>query len=248
MAKKKKPKVKLNPSFIVTVLVLLVSAVVLFLTPLFHIDDIEISGNGRITRAEILIASGIRENKNIFAINKSAAEKKIKALGYIENVKIKRKLPGTVSIHVTEGVAAAYLEFGDMYAGINKKGQTLCNISKASPIKDAPVVLGIGVESANVGEDIVLKEGRDDEYEVLLKLMDTFDVYNLTADITEISVKSKENIIFRYRDKLKVEFGSLSDYDIKFTYLVSLLSEFGGEPTGVINMQSENYVYRNTLD
>lgn len=247
MARRKKKK-RINPAFLLTVLILVVSGIVLFLTPLFHIEDIKISGNERISKAEILIVSGIREDKNIFAINKGYAEKKIKALGYIENVKIKRKLPDTVTIEVKEGKVSAYLDFGGLYAGINKSGQTLCNVSKASPIEGAPVVLGVGVTKADVGSNIVLREGRADEYEVLLKLMNTFDAYNLTDNITEIDVTKKDDIVFRYRGKLKIELGGLNDYDLKFNYLEAMLSELGDEPTGVINMQSENYVYRNTVE
>ncbi len=248
MAKKKRRKIKVRPGCLISVFILAVSAVVLFLTPIFDIDDIEITGNERISKAEIMIASGIRENKNIFAINKAQAKKKIMALGYIEEVKIERKLPHRVTIEVKEGTVAAYLDFGDLYAGINKDGQTLCNMSKASPVKNAPVVLGIGVKKADVGKSIVLNDGRRDEYEVLVKLMETFDSLALTENITEIDITSKENIMFRYKGNLKVELGGLNDYDLKFSYIMSMLSELGAEPTGVINMQSENYVYRNTIE
>lgn len=244
---RKKKKKKLNVKFFVTVFVLAVSLAVLFLTPLFDIQNIDISGQGRITRAEILIASGIRTNKNIFAINKSAAESKIKALGYIENVKITRKLPDTVKIQVKEGTVSSYLECGDVYAGVNKKGQTLCHISKASIPAGAPIVFGIGVAEAKVGKNIVLDEGRDDEYAVLLKMMDTFDAYSLTENITMIDISSKNNIVFRYRDALKVEFGDTKDYELKFNYIAAMISELGDNAAGVINMQSENYVYRNTI-
>lgn len=246
MAKRKKKRI--NPGFIITVIILIVSGIVLFLTPLFHIDNIKISGNERISRAEILIASGIREDKNIFAINKGYAEKKIKALGYIEDVKIKRKLPDTVAIEVKEGTVSAYLDFGGMYAGINKEGQTLCNVSKASPIAGAPIVTGCNVIKAPVGEKVVLRKEKEDEYEVLLKLLDTFDGHGITGDITAIDVTKKDDIVFRYKDKLKIELGGLNDYDLKFNFLEAMLSELGDAPTGVINMQSENYVYRNTVE
>ncbi|MBQ8002209.1 MAG: FtsQ-type POTRA domain-containing protein, partial [Clostridia bacterium] len=111
MAKKKK-KLRVRPGCLVSVFILVVSAVVLFLTPIFDIDDIVIKGNARISKAEIMIASGIREDKNIFAINKGYAKKKILAIGYIEDVKISRQLPGKVVITVKEGSVSAYLDFG----------------------------------------------------------------------------------------------------------------------------------------
>lgn len=248
MAKKKKKRVRINPKFLITVVLLIASAVVLFVTPLFDIRDIKISGNERVAKAEIQIASGIRKNRNIFAINKSRAARDIKAVGYIERVKIKRKLPGTVVIEVQEGTVSAFLEYGGMYAGINEDGQALCRVSKALPVSGAPVVKGLSVVKAEVGEKVRPREGKEDEYEVLEKLMSTFKQYSLTPYITEIDVTKKDDIVFRYNGKLKIELGGLNDYDLKFNYIKAMLSELGMEATGVINMQSENYTYRNTIE
>lgn len=248
MAKKKKRRVRINPKFIIALLLLAVAAVVLFLTPLFDITDIKISGTERIAKAEVLIASGIRENKNIFAINKGSAEKSIKALGYIEDVKIKRRLPNVVLIEVKEGTVCAYVDYGGMYVGINKSGMALCRVSKALPAEGAPIVKGINVIKADLGEKVKLKKGKEDEFEVLSKLLDTFDKYDITPFVTEIDVAKKTDIVFRYNHKLKIELGGLNDYDLKFNYIKAMLSELGNDATGVINMQSENYTYRNTIE
>ncbi|MBR5535439.1 MAG: FtsQ-type POTRA domain-containing protein [Clostridia bacterium] len=248
MAKRRKKRLRINPKFLLAVFILILSMVIMFVTPLFHIRDIQISGNERISKAEILIASGIRENKNIFAINKGNAVKKIKGLGYIENVKISRKLPGRVDIEVKEGKVTAFLDYGGMYAGINTSGQALCRISKASPVSGAPIVKGLGVIKADVGDKVRLRRDKDDEYEILEKLMKTFEEYSLTEYITEVDVTKKNDIMFRYKGKLKIELGSLNDYGLKFNYIRAMLSELGTDATGVINMQSENYTYRNTIE
>lgn len=248
MAKKRKKRLRINPKFLIAVLLLIVSMVVLFLTPLFDISDIKVTGNERFAKAEIQIASGIRKNNNIFAINKRRVEKDVKALGYIEEVKVKRRLPGTVVIEVQEGTVAAFLEYGGFYAGINKSGQALCRVSKALPATGAPIVKGVSVVKAELGEKVTILAGKEDEYEVLEKLMDTFEEYSLSGDITEIDVTKKNDIVFRYREKLKIELGGLNDYGLKFNYIRAMLSSLGEDATGVINMQSENYTYRNTIE
>lgn len=248
MAKKRKKRLRINPKFLIAVLLLIISAVVLFVTPLFDISEIKVTGNERFAKAEIQIASGIRKSNNIFAINKGQVEKAIKSLGYIEDVKIKRRLPGTVVIEVQEGTVAAFLEYGGFYAGINKSGQALCRVSKALPATGAPIVKGVGVVKADLGEKVKLREGKEDEYEVLEKLMETFEEYSLIADITEIDITKKNDIVFRYKGKLKIELGGLNDYGLKFNYIQAMLSELGSDATGVINMQSENYTYRNTIE
>ena len=248
MAKKKKRRLRINPKFLIAVLLIIITVVVLFVTPLFDIREIKVTGSERYAKAEVQIASGIRKNNNIFAINKGRAEKAVKALGYIEDVKIKRQLPSTVVIDVKEGAVVAYLEYGGFYAGINKAGQALCRISKALPATGAPIVKGVSVVKAELGEQVKIKDGKEDEYEVLEKLMETFEEYALSADITEIDVTKKDDLMFRYKDKLKIELGGLNDYGLKFNYIQAMLSALGQEATGVINMQSENYTYRNTIE
>ena len=88
--------------------VLICTAISLALTLFFRIRSIEVSGNDRYTRQEIIDAAGVSEGDNMFLMNKySAAERIRKALPYIETVQFRRSLPDGLSIIVTECVDPA---------------------------------------------------------------------------------------------------------------------------------------------
>ncbi len=245
---KRRKRIRVKPGCLVSVLILTAAVVVMFLTPVFQINDIVITGSEKNAKAEVLIASKIREGKNIFTVNKKSSEKKIKALGYIEDVKIKRKLPGTIVIEVTESIPAAYLEHGDAYVGINEEGLALCRVSKVSVPSDCAIVKGLGVKTAEVGHYIELEKGRDDEYEILKKLLSTFEKYSWNGQITEIDVTKKNDIVFRYGERLKIEFGGTEDYDVKFSTIASTIAAISQNPEGVINLQTKNYVYSHVIE
>lgn len=245
MAKNKRKRRKVNTRFFLALFIIVLSAVVLFLTPLFNIEKIEITGNGKVSDEVILTAAEIKTGKNIFMTNLGKAEKSIRKVQYIEDVNVKRKLPGKIRIEIIEGDVAAYLDFEKNYVGINKKGKTLCFIEKENISEAAPVVKGLTVLENTMGEAVLVQERT--RYETLLRLLSTFDQLELGESITSIDVTSADYIVFRYKENLKIEFGDLSDYENKFYYLTAILDELGSEPSGVINMHSENYVYRNTI-
>lgn len=247
MAKRKKARMRIRPGCLVTVIAVIVAFVVLYLTPVFGVNDIVIEGNMRISKAEILIASGVREGNSIFAINTSKAKRNIMELGYIKDVKISRRLNLDVHIAVEEGTVAAYIEGGKGLVGISDEGQTLCDVSKASDTGSAAMVYGVVIDNVKVGQIAVPAEGKAEKYAIVLKLLSTFKELGIADDITEIDVSEREYITFRHRGKLKVELGDLSDYELKFNYIMALLSEMGQDVEGTLNMISENYAYSHTI-
>ena len=74
--------------------VLICTAISLALTLFFRIRSIEVSGNDRYTRQEIIDAAGVNEGDNMFLMNKYSVDQDIRAaLPYIEELRINRRLP-----------------------------------------------------------------------------------------------------------------------------------------------------------
>ena len=86
---------------VLTLIVLVASIVaIMLLTPGFDIKKINVHGNVVVTEEEIIFSSGIVNGENIFSVSLSQAKDSISSMGYIESVKIKRKLPSTIEITV----------------------------------------------------------------------------------------------------------------------------------------------------
>lgn len=243
---KKKVKRRIRPGCMVSVVILLLSWIILFLTPVFNVNRVIVEGNTTVKTETILAASGVRAGQNLFRSNLGRAKSEISKLNYIEDVSVKRVFPDKIKITVEEGSVAAYFKVDKSYVGINKQGKVLCSLNEADITKPAPRVRGISVLKSQVGQAIEVKETA--RFDVLLKFLKTFETEGMREEITDFDITDSDYIVFRHRDKLKVEFGDEKNFDHKFSFLKGLLNEMGQDVEGELNMISENYTYSHTVD
>lgn len=247
MVRRKKVKRTMRPGCAVGLFLFVIAILVMLLTPLFDIDTIEVVGNERISSEVILSAVSFSEGDNLFMANTSKAEKAISAMQFVEDVKVKRIIPGKIKIVVTEGTVAAYINHGENFVGINLSGKTLCFIDKASAEENITAVYGLSVEECSVGQAVVVTEKRN--FATCLEILTEFEKEGLLKDITHLDVKENSKIAFRYRNELKVEFGPMDNVEYKFAYLVGILDSLGENPVGLVNMQNpENITYRSSIE
>lgn len=101
---------RLGPLFKLLCLIALVVALTAGATVFFRVETVAVSGNSRYTEEEIVAASGIQLNENLYGWNKFKVEQRLyQTLPYIGDVLIRRSLPSTVVITVTEWDAVAQI-------------------------------------------------------------------------------------------------------------------------------------------
>ena len=101
-AKKKRKKSFLKKLCVFFLIVAIIVMVVLSLTIFFPVKSIVVRGNTLYSKEEIIKASGIEKNKNLWLTGSDAEENIPVKLPSISNAKISRKLPGNIIIEVTE--------------------------------------------------------------------------------------------------------------------------------------------------
>ena len=107
-------------------ILLIAGAVVAALTVFFKVQSITVSGNARYTSEEVVAASGIEIEDNLFLLNKySAAQAIFEKLPYVEEATINRALPDTIVITVRECAAAAGVVTPEGYWLISENGKLL---------------------------------------------------------------------------------------------------------------------------
>lgn len=80
-------------------------------TVFFRVEQIVVTGNNRYTQEEIIKATGIQKRDNLFHMDKyQIIEDMERKLPYLEEVTLRRTLPNTITIQVTEWAAAAQIE------------------------------------------------------------------------------------------------------------------------------------------
>ncbi len=219
--------------------VLICTAIALALTLFFRIRSIEVSGNDRYSRQEIIDAAVIGEGDNMFLMNKyNAAERIRKALPYIETVQFRRSLPDGLSIIVTECTdPAAIVQDGKAYL-LCDTGNIVDETTPAAA-KNRMQVKGLTLLEPSVGVQAKAAEGQELALETLLAVMRELDSRELIGDVSLLDMSDPAQLTLRYLDRFDVYFPWESDYGYKLDYLTAVVEKLEVNEKGVINMMQE---------
>ena len=108
----------------------------------FRVGEIRVEGAEELDRNEILEAGGISKEMSIFLLREGDAAARIKKeLPRAEQVEIKRELPGTVVIAISERQPAGYVMTADGFWLIDSSGVSMAYTD--DPKKGYPLISGI---------------------------------------------------------------------------------------------------------
>jgi cell division protein FtsQ len=115
-------------------------------TPRFAVTAFEVEGARKLGQAELGKLMGIELGTNIFKIDTADAERRLLADPWIRQVKVSRKLPGTLRIELEERDAVAIGSIGDHLYLLTRAGEPFKELAPQDPY-DLPVVTGISAEN-----------------------------------------------------------------------------------------------------
>lgn len=139
------------------VLVLIIGAAFLVMSSSkFDITAIQVEGNVNIPAETVIADSGIKNGDNIFFMNKRQIVKRMQEKSPLYgDVKIDRKLPGTLVINAAERTAAMTLPYGEKYVVLDGEGVVI-GLSDSHP--QVTEIKGITIEKMDSGEVVEPKE------------------------------------------------------------------------------------------
>lgn len=85
----------------------------LLTTPHLAVGKVEVVGAHELSGRDVVAVAGIRKGQNLLLVPKAAVERRVSYLPVVEKVRVRRVLPDTVRVEVTERRAAAVLRIGD---------------------------------------------------------------------------------------------------------------------------------------
>lgn len=114
----------------------------------FAIREITVTGNSQVKTDDILKVCGLRKGENSLLVNVHAAEQKLVDNPWIENVSIRRELPGTFTISITERVPLFCARKDNTLYYINAKGEIIAPVTTEN-FRSLPVLeIGPGGDEA----------------------------------------------------------------------------------------------------
>lgn len=239
--KAKKPHRVYNTNFGFKFLIMLavVAVIVLSMVIFFkvkHILVIPPEGNGGekpyYTEAEIIDASGINLDENLLSLSKAAVAARIHAaLPYVNDIQIKKQLPGTVMISFTEFEVTYAIQ--DVDGGWWLMSRE-CRILEAAEEKEAKThlyVTGMPIQVPNVGELIqpVATNGADMS-EIAAKQKVVTDVIPALEDTEYVKQLDRVDVSTSYdltlwwdKDRYEIRLGTTENLSYKLQFLDATL-------------------------
>ncbi len=115
-------------------IIVIAAAVLCFMlmAPAFNVSNVVCEGNINISSEAIIETAAIQSGKNVFLTNFSSAKNRVKSMEYVTNAEIKRRLPDTVRIIVTEEQPSAYFSVGSQLVLTDLSGRVIEVVSNPS--------------------------------------------------------------------------------------------------------------------
>lgn len=197
-------------------------AALLFVTPIFNIKNISVSGNNIVTLEQINACIGDFVGKNIFSTWNSTIENRLKDIAYIDEAEVSKALiPPTLYVNIKESEISAYFEHNGKKVVIDSELKVLDD-SNTFSIDGVPLIRGIELDNYTVGKCIKLKDAeRQEALSIFLKTMS--DIDQLEA-VLYLDLFESADIKFNYNGTLDVTCGSVLELDKKLRMFKAVIT------------------------
>ncbi len=227
--------------------VLLVCAVaVLATTVFFRVSEIKVTGETRYTAEQLIHTSGIAEGDNLFFLGGGAATRSLEnTYPYLDEVRLKRHLPGTLEIAVTERTPriTAQLEDKTLFY-IDDSGKVLEKLLSLDDV--GSTILVTGVNSKELVEGQFIDENTDSKIAIVLHMLAVFDEYGLRDKIISVDITELFNVEINYDNHYTLELGtvelgseSMERLEHKIQFLLAILKRDDLAVDGIIDLTSD---------
>ncbi|MBI5237169.1 MAG: FtsQ-type POTRA domain-containing protein [Deltaproteobacteria bacterium] len=204
----------------------------LITTPYLDIQTINVAGVQRVTEEEVVELSGLSEGQNLLAFRGKDVIAGIKKNPWVEKAEVRRSLPDTVDIEITERQPLVLVKLDDLYV-MDREGVVFKKASHEDDL-DLPVVTGLTREG--------LKKDSKGLTEGLLELIRALKDrkgFNL-ARVSEIHVDPTFGLsVYTLDEGVRLELG-VGGYEQKFASFEKILRSREGTLRGIEAMDLNN--------
>ncbi len=195
------------------VLAVIFAVVFLFVTPIFNIKEVRLSGNNTVHKEVINEKIGYVVGANLFSTSSSKIEKKMCEIPQISDVEVRKHIfPTYLELFISESTPAAYLLAGSTTIVIDSDLRVIDDADIFN--KDIlPSISGVSVESYELNSPLNIKT--EEKREILESLLKSLETMGHISKVTYISVDDLTSIKFNYDNRLEVHCGSQLELDRK---------------------------------
>ncbi|KKM12269.1 hypothetical protein SY88_03650 [Clostridiales bacterium PH28_bin88] len=212
-------------------LLLATAAIYSFLqSSFFSLEHIVVTGTEQLDSEEVARLAAVPLATNLWRIDEIQVARNIRAHPMISRVEVRRRLPGTLLLHVNERKAVALLVVDQGFVEVDMSGVALRNLKEISGI-NLPVITGTSLRQSPTPGELVVAANLDIGLKVVLALPAA-----LQPRIAEVDVSIPDAINLFTGDGIEVRFGNIEGTDQKFQVLSDVLEARSNLTTGYIDV------------
>lgn len=192
---------------------------VIFITPVFNIRQVNISGTEKITAEQLDGFIQSIKGENLFTASIKKFSQNISSLPYAKSVSIKRIIyPPSLDVNITERQPVAYIASAGGFILIDNEC-TVLEISMQPPNGLADIT-GISLKNPTAGQKIDIdEENKSDIIELCIN-----ELSPIIDKVGDINLADVDNISFEYDNRLRVICGSSIDFADKILLFQSSIN------------------------
>ena len=218
----------------------LTAAVVLGATVFFRVEEIAVYGNQRYTARQVEQTSGVQHGDNLFHMNKFEVARVIRRdLPYIQAVNIRRALPDTLVIQVTESRAAACLVGGEREWLISAAGKVLEQVAPDS----ASVIRVSGLEPVQpqTGYPLSVREDQQLRTQGMIDLLQVMENRGMLDRVSGIDMKFEASIFMDLDGRFRVKLPIGGDYEYLISAMEKAIGTLDSYEKGTLDLTVKDY-------
>ncbi|MGI6225458.1 MAG: cell division protein FtsQ/DivIB [Peptococcales bacterium] len=208
------------PTPIIYIFIVFVGLYFFIHSPVFNIKYINVTGHKLLAEDKILSLSQLSTDQNIMKIKKEEIIKKISLHPLIKDVQIKRRLPHTVEIHVSERKPVGLLVSQDGFIQVSEEGYFLALVQDIGEYP-LPVLSGITLEELPGPGQIINNNGLFLALDIIKE-----SPAELLDYLVDINIANKSYVLAYTLDGIEIRLGSTDDIKDKLVDLLDILEDF----------------------
>ena len=230
--KRKVRKIRYNRKFYFvrnTIIVILLSLLVFYFikSDFFDCKRVVVIGNVLLSEEYILENANVPIGSNIFYIDKRLIEENLEVLTMIREVRVERRLPSTLYIHIKEREHGAVVAVYGKFILVDIEGIYMQNVEFIGEFLDLPLITGLFLEENLIyGQQIDSKALRA-AIEMSGQIWEEHNAYFIEVDISA----GENDIVLFTNEGIMVKVGSMEDIHEKLAIFRKIHSEHVEEGT-----------------
>lgn len=194
------------------------------ITVYLRVDTIEVAGDSRYTAGQIEAASGVLAGDNLFLLDKEQVQHAVMSeLPYVGSVTVRKKLPSTLQLTVSDTYPVEIIAAGDVYYLVDPEQKVLEVVEQTDGIR-LPQVRDDHISGEpEPGEKLAFSD--EISCKIHIDILKVLSDNNLLENITFVDLTDRLSLRVQYQDRIVIDFGDYLDLDAKAAFAAGIIRD-----------------------